>query len=326
MNQLFSEIYGLYYSIASKLLTKATDGITNTELEKIIGNEGFSETAFHMMPALIDGEWSLLAERDGILYSKLADSPQTRPLTYLEKSWLAALLTDTRIKLFIGENKLKKLSDDLAGIPPLFSQSDFFYTDRNNDGDDYENPLYIENFREVLSACKNKYSIEVEYQGEKQYVSKRIYHPYKICYSSFNDKFRLLCAAYNSKKGTLNRITLNIGRICSVKKADTAFNMAFCDIENLFAEPQEQTVTLEISTQRNALERFMLQFASCKRQTDYDPARNIYTCHLSYDISEETEILIRILSFGPAIKVLGPESFLGQVKARIAKQIRLLKK
>lgn len=37
----------------------------------------------------------------------------------------------------------------------------------------------------------------------------------------------------------------------------------------------------------------------------------------------ETELLIEILSFGPAVQVTGPENFLAQVKDRLQKQLRL---
>lgn len=54
-----------------------------------------------------------------------------------------------------------------------------------------------------------------------------------------------------------------------------------------------------------------------------DKERNIYTCRIWYDPADETELLIRILSFGPVIKVLGPKGFLDQVKERIRRQIAL---
>ena len=45
-----------------------------------------------------------------------------------------------------------------------------------------------------------------------------------------------------------------------------------------------------------------------------------YQITLKYDKSDETEILIRILSFGPMIKIVSPDSFIRQLKSRIDKQ------
>ncbi|MGE5629050.1 MAG: WYL domain-containing protein, partial [Solirubrobacterales bacterium] len=39
---------------------------------------------------------------------------------------------------------------------------------------------------------------------------------------------------------------------------------------------------------------------------------------------DETELLIRILSFGPVIKVLAPEKFLNLIKERVMKQTKFL--
>jgi predicted DNA-binding transcriptional regulator YafY len=64
----------------------------------------------------------------------------------------------------------------------------------------------------------------------------------------------------------------------------------------------------------------MLQFASWEKETEYDEQTGGYTCRIYYDGQDETELLIRILSFGPVVKVLGPEGFLAQVKERVLKQ------
>ena len=38
-----------------------------------------------------------------------------------------------------------------------------------------------------------------------------------------------------------------------------------------------------------------------------------YRCTIYYDKRWETELLIQVLSFGPVVKVLGPESFLSHI-------------
>ena len=51
-----------------------------------------------------------------------------------------------------------------------------------------------------------------------------------------------------------------------------------------------------------------------------------YLCRIYYSRDVETELLIQILSFRPVVKVLGPESFLKQVKERVERQQRLFAK
>ncbi len=65
----------------------------------------------------------------------------------------------------------------------------------------------------------------------------------------------------------------------------------------------------------------MLQFASYDKQTVYDEEKGCHVCEISYDIMEETELLIRILSFGPVVEVLGPERMRRQIRQRIARQM-----
>lgn len=140
-----------------------------------------------------------------------------------------------------------------------------------------------------------------------------------------NDKFRLLCAVFNAKTQKMIKVTLNIGRIVSVKPSTLPYRVSSEDLCKLFLEPNENPpIVLEITKERNSLERFLLQFASFDRKTEYDPERDVYTCQISYDMSDETELLIRILSFGPTIKVLGPQNFLDQVKERLIRQLKLM--
>lgn len=77
-----------------------------------------------------------------------------------------------------------------------------------------------------------------------------------------------------------------------------------------------------IRNRRNALERAMLHFSNYEKKTrkiDEDT----WECLIYYNRSMETELLIEILSFGPAVKVTGPDAFLQQVKERLGRQIRL---
>ena len=45
-----------------------------------------------------------------------------------------------------------------------------------------------------------------------------------------------------------------------------------------------------------------------------------YRVTVSYDKADEAEMVIRILSFGPMIKVTAPDRFAGLIKERLLKQ------
>lgn len=42
--------------------------------------------------------------------------------------------------------------------------------------------------------------------------------------------------------------------------------------------------------------------------------------YISYEAEDEIDIIIRVLSFGPNLKVVGPESFIKQIKSRLEMQ------
>ena len=80
-----------------------------------------------------------------------------------------------------------------------------------------------------------------------------------------------------------------------------------------------RTVTFELVDRRNALERVLLHFSHLKKETKrLDDCKYLVT--LEYDRQDETEMVIRILSFGPVIKVTDPESFISLLRRRIEKQ------
>ncbi|SHO49161.1 WYL domain-containing protein [Anaerocolumna xylanovorans] len=322
-SDLFSEVYGCYYSVVAKILEQAGDGISKSDIEKLVNSHAFYDSAFHLLPKLFSDEWSLLKRQaDGKYYSKLQWPDTRRPMTGLEKAWLKALLLDRRILLFVAPDELAALKSALSDIPPLFLTEDFHTYDLAADGDPYEDETYIQNFRSILKACVTKSPVYIQYESGKQRRLARNIVPYHINYSVRDDKFRLLGVLLKGD-GRHKKVTLNFARIRSVESSTAVLPVHF-NAEKYFVQKTHATpIVLEISEERNALERFMLQFASWEKQTEYDEEKECYTCRIYYDRQDETELLIRILSFGPVVKVLGPEGFLTQIKERINRQYRL---
>lgn len=84
----------------------------------------------------------------------------------------------------------------------------------------------------------------------------------------------------------------------------------------------KEPLRLQIRNRRNALERAMLHFSNYEKKTrkiDEDT----WECLIYYNRSMETELLIEVLSFGPAIKVMGPDAFIDLVRERLDRQMEL---
>ena len=78
-------------------------------------------------------------------------------------------------------------------------------------------------------------------------------------------------------------------------------------------------IELEVIDQRNALERVLMHFAHFEKQAEkIDQSR--YKVLITYDNDDETEMVIRILSFGPMVKVVAPNHFVDLIKDRLIQQ------
>ncbi|WPC39378.1 WYL domain-containing protein [Clostridium sp. JS66] len=322
--ELFSEIYSCYYKVIEKILNTASkEPVTQEIITSIINNNGFSESALYILPKLIHGDWQLLDEKNGKYISKL-NGEVKRPLTLLEKSWLKAILSDKRIVLFLKQQEILHLRQYLKDVEPLFDVNDFYYYDMFLDGDNYGDENYIRNFRMLLEALKDKRVITICFENRKRGFIIGSYIPLKIQYSSKNDKFRVYTVRIRYNK-IVTRAIINIARISSIESSNEKFTG---DIEELYKYINQskctEPVVIEISKERNALERCMLHFASYEKRTEYDEETDKYISYIYYDKQDEKELLIRILSFGPVIKVLGPEVFLNLVKDRVKSQLELL--
>ena len=75
----------------------------------------------------------------------------------------------------------------------------------------------------------------------------------------------------------------------------------------------------ELIDERNALERVLMHFAHFEKQVEKVDEQK-YQVTLYYDKEDETEILIRVLSFGPMLHVVKPVAFINLIKGRLSDQ------
>ena len=330
--QLFSEIYNCYYNIINDLLG-GSEAFSKAELEKAVSKEGFGETSLYLAPKIASGEWSFF-EKDKDLYVSVLDGEPPIVLSLLQKRWLKAILSDARIRLFFTDEQLESLKDTLSNIEPLYNQDDFYIYDNFAYGDDYTDSTYRTNFHTILKAIKKGQLLDITFQS---HVNNRVhYHflPCKLEYSVRNNCFRLLAIESRGKSHD-KFYTINLSRISELKEtgkfvsdasgfdkeSDKFDNTAsHYDIDTYITRGyHKEPVTLIIKNERNALERAMLQFANYKKNTTRIDDTT-YKCEIFYNKSNETELLIEVLSFGPAIRVVGNEHFLRLLKNRLMLQ------
>jgi predicted DNA-binding transcriptional regulator YafY len=133
--------------------------------------------------------------------------------------------------------------------------------------------------------------------------------PEYLEYSEKDDKFRLIGA------GRRFGCTINLGRIVCCKPYDKPLSVEL-DKKN---EAKPRSVIFELTDERNALERVLLHFAHFEKTAERI-VKDKYTVTVHYDKEDETEVVIRILSFGPMIKVTAPWHFVELIKKRLIDQ------
>ena len=112
---------------------------------------------------------------------------------------------------------------------------------------------------------------------------------------------------------------INLGRILSCEKYEKNYDNKDRLYPYVRAVFEERVVEFELIDERNALERVLLHFAHFKKRAEKIKERR-YKISVTYDKSDETEVLIRILSFGPVIKVTGSNHFVNLIRERLLNQ------
>lgn len=308
MSTIFSEVYGTYYNIVAKILAQAVEGkLTAENLQQLVREDGYADSALQLLPALSDASWKLLTPE---LKTPLKNVP-TMPLTGLQKRWLKTLLADEKIRLFFTDEEITEQKKILQAVEPLYKQEQFVFFDRFVDGDAYAKLKYRKNFREILQGVKEKRYINASYRSNKgSIIVWTNLVPISLEYSAKDDKFRL--QARTERK----QVTLNLGRIISVEVGEVIAPAK----QSSTSETVQQKLVLEIEDERSTMVRALMHFSDLAKETEkLDDTHYLLTVY--YDKSEETEMLFRVLSFGPTVKVCEPESFVKLLKEKLKEQL-----
>ena len=296
---LFSEIYNSYFNAAAAILAEAVrHTLTAGRLEEIIREKAFAGSVLSL-PAALRSDWPLL-EPD--LTTPLRHAP-SMPLTLLQKRWMKSLLLEPRIALFDLEGS------GLEGVEPLFRPSDIVRFDQYLDGDPYTDPAYIAVFRLLLAALREERLVRLRHTGGDGKQWDCVCLPRRIEYSEKDGKFRLLASGHE------NSWYVNIARIHNCLLLGPAELAEFREPERHL----EDLVFL-LWDERNALERVLLHFSHFEKETVRLGDRE-YQVTLRYEIADETELLIRVLSFGPMLRVTAPQRFIRLIRERLEQQV-----
>lgn len=358
--ELFDELFSCYYSTIYHVLREASrKELTDTELRKLILKAsdyyGFPATTSFIIGGAIDAgkneeamhnkdAWPFfdrierktlntngMVEKTTFVNKSRLKNISTVPLSKVEKMWLKSILSDPRIKLFMED---EAGFPDLQDVDPLFDWKDYVLFDQYTDGDPYQDEHYIEMFRKVLKAVRNHSRLQIKFQKANSSIFFEQDGAYKLVpaqrigtvyidsdyleYSERDDQFRLI--GNNPRFG---RSLVNIASIVSCNEVEKT-NTSSTDIKRLNSKDAfQKKVVFELKDDKNTLERFLMNFSHYEKETEYLKDRKLYRISVSYDETDEKDFVIRVLSFGPYVKVVEPEYFVGLIRDRLQKQEKL---
>ena len=190
-----------------------------------------------------------------------------------------------------------------------------------SNGDDYSNISYKSNFLYVLKAIQNKKVLLIDYTTSKNKRVIGYFQPLRLEYSLKNDKFRLFTAKLHNNE--FKYYILNISGINNVSVSNKSW-VDSVSISGFFKFRKSlEPITVKVINERNGINRFMMEFACYEKYTEYDNQNDTITSQIWYDTQTETELLIRLLSFGPVLEIVSPKKVREQAKQRIKKQFEL---
>lgn len=299
---IFNEIYSVYYNAVANIIHQILLGERDEKvLYEIAKKTAFEESPLTVIPNLKSGKWQLVKED----FSTIIKNPPQIPLTLIQKRWIKSLECDPKIQLF------EPNFSGLEGIEPLFTVDDYYIYDKYLDGDNYLDEGYKARFKTILTAIKENKGVRLEVKNKNGVFISEICKPKRLEYSEKDDKFRLISS------GNHFLSTINLSKIVSCEIYDGSINLNDRERTIDYAE-----VTLKIADERNALERCMLHFAHFEKHAEKIDEKT-YLLTVKYDRCDESEMVIRVLSFGPMVEVVSPPFFKRQIIKKLKRQMQL---
>lgn len=258
------------------------------------------------------------------------------PLTKMEVRWLKTVLEDPLARIFLNEEQITMILETLNVAPyevRSFMMESINYFDRYNlekrfiTGNKKKSQEKRHTVREIFflktinQAIENEQMLKIvfkNWKGEKIYITCA---PVWVEYSRRDDVFRL----WYINRGKNEIRIINISRILQVlvqqeRKFDK--NEQRIKMRELYAKTMTSIKVEFYQGDKNLQDRLLTEFSIWKKKCTFNSETQKYTITLYYSSLDEKEIVIRLLSYGPYIKVIADEDnyVLVELKERIIAQ------
>ena len=358
--KLFNALYGCYFSTVYHILKEAgSKELTNAEYWDLIwkmsetyGFPGITNVVVESAISIGENEeiednkdaWPFFdrearEEKIGLrvrpktvqhrVHKNRLNNISDFPMSTIEKMWLKSVYSDPRIRLFMENDTVLP---EISEVEPLFDWDDFILFDQYADGDPFDDKHYIEMFRKALEGVRKKSRLAIKFRKHNNAISFNADGSYEelpesgigmlyidtdyLEYSERDNKFRLV--GNNPRFG---RNLVNISSIIECREVEK-IDVPNAEFQNAYSRDEFQKAAIfELLDTHNTLERFMLCFSHYEKVAENTTEQGKYRITIYYDESDETDMVIRTLSFGPHVKAVEPRRFVELIRDRLWKQM-----
>lgn len=332
--ELFNEVKNRYFHLVFQILSLAKNGLTEEEIIKIVDKEEYEEKLigkdFKTFDGLLlneykkDENFNLLVRNEKKFYPIINNKDKVLPVrfTLIEKIWLKNFINDNTVKRLLGEEIIKKLEEELKDVENIEIDSILDVTNAANRKEKVFNYEFEKNFWIIVEGIiKEKPICYCNVDREGKVYKNKLAIPLRIEYSIKSGNF--LLSIYDLKE---NRpILVNINTMSSVSiEEDIPINITRKEIRSKIKKERysKEPIVIELEDKRGAMERFFMSFSQYERT-----ARNLedkkYEIKVNYYNFEEEEIIDKIVSLGPFVKVISPIDVKNKVIKKVVRALEL---
>lgn len=246
------------------------------------------------------------------------------PLTTLECRWLATMISDPKIDIFLSESEIAAIRAFLQSLeservkPLPFDKIHYFdrYTPSAETKQQEKTAMPI-----LLDAIRNNCAVELHYISAQQNKITGKFRPIVIEYSKRDDLFRVYIQSCVDGRISV----MNLGRIENIILTSDTFDRPKAEAAlKDYREQNTKSVQIEFRNTRNVPDRILSEFSPWKKKCVYDKASEKYRLTIYYQSSDELELVVRLMGYGADIIFSDRENDIyKEIVRRVERQIEL---
>ena len=230
---------------------------------------------------------------DGSFYKDIV------PLSSLELRWLSTIINDSKINYFLTPKEITLIRTFLAdnNCNDPFSMDKIVYYDRYHTQKKIQDREMLFTQR-ILDSISKSTMMYIEYETNYNNIIKKEYIPLVLEYSNRDNRFQLYVKHSDSSIVDV----INVSSILSLRKTWRTYENV--DARRTLVRSRVATmssVSILFSANNNMPDRILNEFSPWEKTCLYDEKTQLYKLTIKYPISDEKDILIRLMGYGEEI-------------------------